>query len=210
MSIVYIILAVIAIGGVALVGLMTQGGGSTAGTITSSLSLDGFPSKGAASAPVTVVEYGDFQCPACGYFATTMEADFTRDYIDTGKVKFVFHDFPLSQHANAIVAAEAARCANDQQAFWPLHDLLYAKQAEWENSAQPIPQFITYAEQLKLDRGAFESCLNTHKYNSAIVQAQQDALKAGVNSTPTFTIDGRPYDYNGLRAAVDAALAGKK
>ena len=209
MGIFYAILAIIAVAGVALVGLASQGATPSSTQIVSSLPLDSFPARGAASAPVTVVEYGDFQCPACGYFATTLEPQFVKNYIDTGKVRLVFHDFPLQQHPNAIPASEAARCANDQQAFWPMHDLLYAKQAEWENSQQPGPQFIAYADQLKLDHAAFEQCMNTHKYQPAILQAQQDAEKSGVNATPTFVIDRKPYDMNTLQPAIDAALAAK-
>jgi len=153
-----------------------------------------------------VVEYADFQCPACGVFATTQEAGIVKDYVDTGKVRFVFHDFPLPQHANAIAAAEAARSAADQGAFWPYHDLLYAKQAEWENSPQPLAQFAAYAEQLKLDRSKFEASFNSHAHQAAIMQLYQDSNNGGVNQTPTFVIDGKAYYANELRTGIDAAL----
>jgi protein-disulfide isomerase len=157
-----------------------------------------------------VVEYADFQCPACGVFATTLEAGIVKDYIDTGKVRFVFHDFPLPQHANAILAAEAARSAADQGAFWPYHDLLYAKQAEWENNPQPLAQFVAYAEQLKLDRGKFETALNSHTHRATIMQLYEDSNAGGVNQTPTFAIDGKAYYANELRTAIDAALRAKQ
>src|SRR5579859_4297625 len=80
-------------------------------------SLNGYQSMGNPSAPVTVVEYADFQCPGCAYFATNLEAGIRHDYIDTGKVYFVYHEFPLDQHPDAVPAAEAARCAADQHAF---------------------------------------------------------------------------------------------
>jgi protein-disulfide isomerase len=171
MGLFYAILAIIAIGGVALLATTTQRttpSDPSRPSITSIVPLDSLPSRGNADAPVTVVEYADFQCPACGVFATTMGPELVKDYVDTGKVRFVFHDFPLPQHANAIPAAEAARCAADQGAFWPYHDLLYAKQAEWENSRQPLTLFASYAEQLKLDRGAFETCFNNHTHQAAI------------------------------------------
>src|SRR5258705_369893 len=141
MGIFYAVLAVIAIAGVAVLATVNQRPSADTNSrpsITSTVPPDTLPARGKADAPVTVVEYADFQCPACGVFATTMEAGIVKDYIDTGKVRLVFHDFPLPQHANAIPAAEAARCAADQNAFWPFHDLLYAKQAEWENSQQPL------------------------------------------------------------------------
>jgi protein-disulfide isomerase len=213
MGLFYGIVAIIAIGGVALLATMTQRttpSDPSRPSITTSVSLDSLPSRGNADAPVTVVEYADFQCPACGVFATTMEPGLVKDYIDTGKVRFVYHDFPLPQHANAVPAAEAARCAADQNAFWPYHDLLYAKQAEWENSRQPLALFGSYAEQLKLDRGAFETCFNSHTHQATIMQLYQDSSRGGVNQTPTFVIDGKAYYANELRAAIDAALKAKQ
>jgi protein-disulfide isomerase len=209
MGIFYAILALIAIVGVALLVVANQrptGDDSNRQTIRSTVSLESLPTRGKPDAPVTVVEYADFQCPACGVFATTMEAGIVKDYVDTGKVRFVFHDFPLPQHANAIPAAEAARCAADQNAFWPFHDLLYTKQAEWENSQQPLAQFAVYAEQLKLDRTAFETCFTSNKHQAEITQLYQDSEKGGVNQTPTFVLNGKAYYAQELRGAIDAAL----
>jgi protein-disulfide isomerase len=213
MPLFYALLALITIGGVALL-LSNANGRATAPTagktIVSSVPLDSLPSRGNANAPVTVVEYADFQCPACGTFATTLEPGIVKDYIDSGKIKFVFHDFPLSQHKNAIAAAEAARAAGDQNAFWQMHDLLYTRQAEWQDLAQPDAQFLAYAQQLNLDTNAFSQSLSSHKHQAEILQARDAANKAGVDHTPTFTIDGKPYDMPDLRAAIDTALAAKK
>ena len=213
MGIFYALLAVIAIAGVALLATANQRPGANTGarqSITTTVSLDSLPARGKADAPVTVVEYADFQCPACGVFATTQEAAIVKDYIDTGNVRLVFHDFPLPQHVNAVAAAEAARSAADQGAFWPYHDLLYAKQAEWENSSEPLALFAAYAEQLKLDRSKFEASFNSHAHRAAIMQLYQDATNGGVNQTPTFVIDGKAYYANELRAAIDAALKAKQ
>ena len=209
MGIFYAVLAVIAIAGVAVLATVNQRSSadtSSRPSITSTVPPDTLPARGKADAPVTVVEYADFQCPACGVFATTMEAGIVKDYIDTGKVRLVFHDFPLPQHANAIPAAEAARSAADQGAFWPYHDLLYAKQAEWENSPDPLALFAAYAEQLKLDRGKFEAAFNSHTHRATITQLYQDASSGGVNQTPMFVIDGKAYYANELRTGIDAAL----
>jgi protein-disulfide isomerase len=209
----YIALVIIAIAGVALLATANQrpaAGTSGRPSITTTVPLDTLPARGKADAPVTVVEYADFQCPACGVFATTIEAGIVKDYVDTGKVRFVFHDFPLPQHANAIPAAEAAHSAADQGAFWPYHDLLYAKQAEWENSPQPLAQFADYAEQLKLDRGKFEASYNSHMHQATIMQLYQDSNNGGVNQTPTFAIDGKAYYATELREAIDAALKAKQ
>jgi protein-disulfide isomerase len=213
MGIFYAVLAVIAVAGVAVLAIANQRPGadiSNRPSITTTVSLDTLPARGQADAPVTVVEYADFQCPACGVFATTMEAGIVKDYIGTGKVRFVFHDFPLPQHANAIAAAEAARSAGDQGAFWPYHDLLYANQAEWENSTEPLALFAGYAEQLKLDRSKFEATYNSHTHRAEIIKLYQDSDTGGVNQTPTFVIDGKAYYANELRAAIDAALKAKQ
>ena len=165
---------------------------------------------GNPNAKVTVIEYASVACPHCAKWNEEVFPAFKAKYIDTGKVKLAFHDFPLSQHANAIPAAEAARCAADQNAFWPMHDLLYAKQAEWENLSPATPQFLAYAGQLKLDTSAFSQCVSSRKYQAEIQKLRDASTKAGVDHTPTFTIDGKPYDAPALRSAIDAALAAKK
>jgi len=159
---------------------------------------------------VTVIEYADFQCPACGAFFSQLEPAFTHDYIDTGKVRLLYHDFPLQQHPNAIPAAEAARCAADQGAFWGMHDLLFANQSAWSELPQPAGQFIGYADQLKLDRAAFQQCLSSHTSRAAVLQAQRDSIQANIQQTPTFVIDGRQYLASDLPAAIAAALAATK
>jgi protein-disulfide isomerase len=212
MGMVYIILAIVVVVGLALAGIATLGGGSSAsraGTITTTIPLDSLPARGQASAPVTVVEFGDFQCPACGYFATQLEPAFIKDYIDTGKVRFLFHDFPLAQHRNAVIAAEAVHSAGDQGKYWEMHDLMYARQNEWAESQQPEALFATYAQELQLNMDEFQQALSSHKHRADVVAAGQAATTAGVRSTPTFVIDGKPYDYNQLRGAVDTALAAK-
>jgi protein-disulfide isomerase len=212
MPLFYALLVLITAGGVALLfsSANSRTTPTTGKTIVSSIPLDSLPARGSATAPVTVVEYADFQCPACGVFFKSLEPGIVKDYIDTGKVRFVFHDFPLSQHRNAIPAAEAARSAADQNAFWQMHDLLYARQAEWQDLADPTQQFVKYAQELKLDTAAFSQALASHKHQAEVLQARDASSRAGVDHTPTFTIDGKPYDMPDLRAAIDAALAAKK
>jgi protein-disulfide isomerase len=172
---------------------------------------DGKYYKGQPDAPVTVLEYGDFQCPACRFFATQVEAGITADYIETGKVRFIYHDYPLPQHGNAVVAAEAARCAGDQGAFWPMHDTLFTNQNQWATLGQPLPQLAIYAEQLKLDRPAFEQCVSSGKHREAVLQSQAQAEQANLSQTPTFMVDGKQVlDPSGLSAAIEAALAAQQ
>lgn len=205
MKIIYIILGVIVIAGIAVAGYLFLPKSSTA--VATDVSLDSFPSKGDANAPVTVVEYGDFQCPSCGAFANYVEPSIDKDYIETGKVHFIYHDFPLSQHLNAVPSAEAGRCAADQGKFWEMHKLLFANQAQWSEVSRPLPVFDTYAKEIGLDVSVFDQCMNSEKYKPAILAAQQDAINAGIDATPTFVIDGQKYTAQNLRDGIEAALA---
>lgn len=171
---------------------------------------DGQYYKGRPDAPVTVTEYSDFQCPGCAFFALRMSPAITRDYIETGKVRLIYHDYPLNKHANAIPAAEASRCAGDQQAFWPMHDLLFANQEQWAESIVPNQLFAAYAAQLKLNRATFEQCMNDHTHRAAILRARDEGDRIRIAFTPTFEINGRQLDATQLKAAIDAALAAGK
>jgi protein-disulfide isomerase len=219
-----IILGVVAIAGIAVfvwLILRGQGNNTTAATPNTpantnpaananlpTLSLDSFPSKGNADAPVTVVEYADFQCPGCAAFATQLALQIQKDYVDTGKVRFIFHDLPLPQHTNSIPASEASRCAADQNAFWPMHDLIYANQVQWSQSQQPRTQFSAYAASLGLDTGAFDQCMLNGTHRTTILAAQRQAANANIQSTPTFVIGDKQFGANELRAGIEAALAG--
>ncbi|HEU5012491.1 MAG TPA: thioredoxin domain-containing protein [Roseiflexaceae bacterium] len=205
MKIIYIILGVVVIAGIALLGFQFLPKSSTA--VSTNTSLDSFPSKGNANAPVTVVEYGDFQCPSCGAFANYVEPSIDQQYIQPGKVRFVFHDFPLTQHLNAVPAAEAARCAADQGKFWEMHKLLFANQAQWSEISRPLPMFDAYAREIGLDMSTFDQCFNSEKYKPAILAAQQDAINAQIDATPTFVIDGQKYTAQNLKDGIEAALA---
>jgi protein-disulfide isomerase len=214
----YIILAVVAVVGIAALGtiaLRARQNTAVSGnaierpalTAPTGQTPDGYYYKGYPDAPVTVVEYSDFQCPFCGRFANSQALTIDKNYVETGKIKYVFHDYPLQQHPNAIPASQAARCAGDQKAFWPMHDMLFANQAQWEDLGQPQAQFGAYAEQLKLDGAAFNQCLSSGKYAAAIAQAQQEGNQARIPGTPTFIVDGQQLDASQLQGAIDAALA---
>lgn len=170
---------------------------------------DGYWYKGKADAPVTVIEFGDFQCPSCGVAFQSIEAGIDQDYVETGKIQFVFHDFPLSQHANAVPAAQAARAAGAQGQFWAMHDLLYSRQAEWENDSNITKRLKSYAAELGLDQQAFDQALDSQQYAGVIQSAIQDSTRQGINATPTYLVDGKSVGASGLRAAIDAALKAK-
>jgi protein-disulfide isomerase len=167
---------------------------------------EGYAYKGSPDAPITVIEYGDFQCPSCGAFATQQEAAFDRRYVETGKVRFVYHDFPLPQHDKAVIAAAAARAAGEQGKFWQMHDLLFTRQRAWSASNDIQPLLGSYAEAIGHDRQAFDQALASEKFVAALEAARQESGQRGVHATPTFDVNGRLVDASQLEAAVEALL----
>lgn len=161
------------------------------------------PSKGPADAPITIIEFSDYQCPFCARVNPTLD-QIMKEY--AGKVRIVFRDFPLPIHAEAPKAAEAAHCAGEQGRFWEMHDRLFANQ-----QALFVPQLKQYAVDLGLDQEKFNACLDSGKH-AATVQADVDAGRAlGVNSTPMLYINGRPvagaqpFEY--FKSVIDEELA---
>lgn len=148
-------------------------------------------SKGRAGAPVTVYEMADFQCPACRQFTLTTFPVIDRDYIQTGKVRWVFVNFPLSSiHKNAVAAAQVAMCAARQHRFWQMHDVLYATQDDWANLDQPLPRLIALADSAGVRHDSLVSCVNSRATIDAISQDAQGSVRAGANATPSFYIEG--------------------
>jgi protein-disulfide isomerase len=146
--------------------------------------VDGAPFTGPAAAPVTVVEFTDFHCPFCKRVLPTLTQLRSR-YGD--KVKLVFRDFPIeSLHPNARTAHEAARCAGDQGKFWAYHDALYANAPKASRD-----DLKAYAQEVGLDVASFEQCLRSGKYQAAVQKDVEEGLRLGVNTTPSFFINGR-------------------
>jgi protein-disulfide isomerase len=151
---------------------------------TGRLRLEGGYSLGSNDAPITIVEFTDYQCPFCRRFESTTFAEIRKKYIDTGKVRFVVRDFPLAEmHPDAMLAAGAARCAGDQGQFWPMHDALFSEASKLAKNG-----LIDSAESLKLDMTAFRSCLESGKHNLEIQNDQQVASSLQINGTPSFLI----------------------
>lgn len=164
--------------------------------------------KGGDNPQVTLFEYGDYQCPACAFFAPEVDR-LIEEY--GGKVRLVYRHFPLiSIHKNAIPAARAAEAASLQGKFWEMHALLYEKQTDWENEGNPKDKFVSYAEGLSLDREKFitdyESSVTSDKVNADLTTA--NAL--GLTSTPTFFINGEklknPRNYDDFKKVIDEYL----
>jgi protein-disulfide isomerase len=150
--------------------------------LVSRVGVAGSPVMGKKGAPVTLVEFSNYQCPFCKQFSDTTLRALKSEYVDAGKVRYVFRDFPLDQaHPQARKAAEAAHCAGDHGKYWQAHDLLFQNQA-----ALQLDKLKTYAGQLRLNAAAFEDCLNKSKHATRVQKGYDDGVAAGVRGTPTF------------------------
>ena len=191
-------------------------GGSSAGpkTVTDSagqtrynVSVDDDPSLGPADAPVTIVEFSDYQCPYCRKWYAEVYTRLMSDY--KGKIRFVYRDFPLTSiHPEALPAAEAANCANEQGAYWGYHDALFSMQFELGPDT-----YMQYASALGLDLQKFQTCIKEKRYSREIQADQNYALDLGVQSTPTFFINGIPLvgaqPYAAFKQVIDKELGNK-
>lgn len=174
--------------------------------------------KGNPDAPVQVIEFADFECPGCGYYASVTGPDVMKRLVETGEVAFRFFDFPLDMHQNAIPAHNAGQCANEQGKFWEMHDLIFAGQFEWNTQATKSPKkfFKAYAQNAGLDVAKWEECFDSGRMLPQILANRKEGERLRVQSTPTFIIGGRmvsgaiPYDQFRayvLEAKVAAELA---
>ena len=163
------------------------------------------PVRGNPNAPVTIIEFSDYQCPFCARVNPTL--DLVRStYGD--KVRIVFKDYPLPNHAEAPKAAEAARCAGEQNKYWEMHDAMFANQR-----ALGVPALKQAARAIGLDGGAFDSCLDSGKHAAAVLAGGELGNKIGVNSTPTLYVNGRPLigaqPFEAFKQIIDEELAKK-
>ncbi len=178
----------------------------------------GFPARfdslgmslGSAEAPVVVREFADYQCPACGSFAPVAR-QLREEYVEAGRVRFVLFDFPLTDlHPNALVAAQAARCADGQDGYWAMHDALFENQAEWSSMADPVPAFAGYAERIGLNGDVLRNCLETGAELSAVQESAAFARAIGVRSTPTVAVGDQALSgvptYEQMRVRIEAEL----
>ncbi len=170
-----------------------------------SVSVDDDPSIGPKDAPITIIEFSDFQCPFCARAAPTVK-QILKEY--DGKVRFVYRDFPLSFHQNAQKSAEAAECADEQGKFWEYHDKLFENQ-----NALEISNLKQYAKDLGLDSSKFDSCLDSGKYTKEVEKDTEDGQKYGVTGTPAFFINGKlvsgAQPFKNFATIIDSELKGK-
>jgi protein-disulfide isomerase len=145
--------------------------------------LTGVNMLGKKDAPITIVEYTDYQCPFCQRFHVSAYPEIKKNYIDTGKVRFFSKDLPLDFHPNAMRAAMAARCAGEQGKFWELRDVMGQNPDKLD-----MDNIATFAQNLKLDSVALRACVNSNKYRDQIQADVVEAMKIGATGTPTFIV----------------------
>ncbi len=168
---------------------------------------------GDVNAPVEIIEFADFECPACGQFATITEPDVRKRLVETGRARFVFYYFPLPMHPNAWPASHAAACANEQGKFWEMHDRIFMGQPDWNGQATRNPKgvFEKYVKEIGLDGAAWESCYDEEKHRAQIQAHYDEAVRRQVQSTPTFIIGKRmlsgTQSYDQIKLQVDSATA---
>ena len=171
------------------------------------VSTDDNPSIGPANAPVTIIEFSDYQCPYCRRWANQVEKQILQHYGD--KVRIVYRDFPLTKlHPYAFSAAEAADCAGEQGKYWEYHDALFQQKHGLGEEA-----YKKYAQDLGLDMDKFNQCMKEHRYKDEVQNDLNYALKIGVKSTPTFFINGRPlvgaWPFDKFKQVIDEELGAK-
>lgn len=168
---------------------------------------------GSPSAPLEVIEFGDFECPSCARFSTLTEPDVRARLIDKGIIRLRFIDFPLSMHRNTWPASRAAACADEQGKFWQMHDSLFQTQDEWngETTSNPNPIFKRLAGEIGLNQQQFDQCVDTKKTQAKVQAHEQLAIDQHIQATPSFVIGGKliegPQPYDVFKALVDSALA---
>ena len=217
----YLALAVLLILGIGVVGYAWQRGkdAGVATTLTNdtTATVAGGYVRGSPDAPIEIVEFGDFECPGCGEFATKTEPQIQANLVAPGIVRFRFIDLQVTPvHRNAPAASVAAACANDQGTFWEMHDRIFAGQAEWSTPAtlQPKPILQGYAREIGLDVKAWDECYAAERHIETLTTNMQQAVRAGLRSTPSIMIGRRvligAQPYDNVKAAVDSALAEAK
>ncbi len=170
------------------------------------VSTDGYPSIGPSNAPVTIVEFSDYQCPYCQVWYKQVYQQLIASY--PNEIRFVYRDLPLPMHPEAIPAAEAADCAGEQGAYWKYHDALFEQQYGLNRAA-----YEHYAADLGLDSNAFAACLDSQRYLSKVKANANDAASIGLSGTPSFVINGRiligALPLSDFKAVIDEELAAK-
>ena len=170
--------------------------------------------RGNPAAKTWMIIASDFQCPYCKMWHDSADITIRREYIDNGKVRLAFINFPIGSHQNAMPAAEHAMCAAAQNKFWEMHDALFGAQEQWAGMPNPTARFEELAQGAGVDVTALRACVSSHKMRPLIEADREKATTAGVRATPSFFIGNQLLEGvqmpSDLRKVLDAALAGAK
>ena len=203
--------AVTAVGAGALVMAMARGGAMPSGPIDISAieSARGFGgyAVGDTAAPVEIVEFADFECPACRQAWVLTMYDVKQRLVSTGQVRLVFRDFPLDMHPNARAAHHAAACVGDQGKFWEIHDKLFETQNQWAGRSGAERMFRGYARDVGADVAQYDTCMSEGRFRGRIQASVEGGAALGVGSTPSYLIGDRLYGaptYDEMKAIVDS------
>ena len=216
----YVFLIGLAIAGVVVLAYVSTRKGNSGAISEVDSTLPPVKSEGVVmgdtAAPLEVLEFGDFECPTCARFAELIEPDVRAQFVNTGKIRFRYVDFPLGPgagHFNSWNAARAGACADEQGKFWPMHDQLFGHQDQWNSIATRSPdgKIKDLAHQIPgLDAKKFDECVDTRR-TQAIAQAQEKlALDRGVHSTPSFFVGDLTASYMSIdefKKLIDSAMA---
>jgi protein-disulfide isomerase len=172
---------------------------------------------GSEGAKVWFIVGSDFECPFCRAFETEAWPSIRRDYVETGKIRVAFMNFPMymkapPMHPRSVPAAEVAMCAGAQDKFWPMHDALFASQDAWVRAADPMVMWESYAKSVGLDVAAWRNCVTSHATRTMVEQDFARLRPIGVEGTPSFVIGDSlaivgTGPYSEFKKAIDAALA---
>ncbi len=152
---------------------------------------DDDPFIGSDAAAVTIVDFSDYQCPFCRNFYMNILPELKKNYINTGKIKYVYRDYPLKIHKAAVNAAMAANCSGEQGKYWEMHGKLYKDQESWSKSENPNTKFKEYAVELGLNTYIFNECFDSEKFKQEIIDDKTEGVNYGVFGTPTLFLNGK-------------------
>lgn len=197
--------AVLLIGGVFLFSKNSGGSNLSSGTVNASLLIpqnayitSGFANgeylPASSSASATLVEFGDYECPACGVYSPFIQQLLT-DF--AGKFNYVFRNYPLTQHVNAPVSSYAVEAAGLQGKFWQMHEKVYATQADWASLSDPTSVFVSYAKNLNLDVNKFTVDMNSSVVKNKVQNDLNDGNTIGITETPSFFLNGQKISLSG-------------
>ncbi|MBN1494507.1 DsbA family protein [Candidatus Peregrinibacteria bacterium] len=175
------------------------------------VNIEGDLILGKDDATITLIDFSDFECPFSKKFYTEIFADLKRDFIDTGKVKYIFKDYPLNLHPNALPAAIAAECAGQQNKYWEMHNKIFDTQTVWSGLENADETFKTYAGEIGLNLTKYTDCTGLQSIKDEIYSDREDGINAGARSTPTLFINGMilrgvPQSYDQLKQYLESQL----